>query len=81
MGELKQGIRSPHWGNCLGQKETFKAEDEAVDLWKCKWNEIQTVLGEEKALNKRWRLSLEWATIDASEERAEISPKMDCYSF
>ena len=44
MGELKQGIRSPHWGNCLGQKETFKAEDEAVDLWKCKWNEIQTVL-------------------------------------
>ena len=38
------GVQSPHWGNCLSQGETFKAESETADLWQPKWNENQAVL-------------------------------------
>ena len=43
-GGTEAGLRSPHWGNCLSQGETFKAESETADLWQPKWNENQTVL-------------------------------------
>ena len=38
------GVQSPHWGNCLSQGETFKAESETADSWQPKWNENQKVL-------------------------------------
>ena len=43
-GGTEAGVQSPHQGNCLSQRETFKAESETADLWPPKWNENQTVL-------------------------------------
>ena len=43
-GRTEAGVQSPHWGNCLSQGETFKAESETADLWQPKWNENQKVL-------------------------------------
>ena len=41
---LKQEF-GPHMGAIVRVRgETFKAENEANDLWQCKWNENQTVL-------------------------------------
>ena len=42
-GGAEAMVRSPHQGNCLSHRETFKAESETADLWP-KWNENQTVL-------------------------------------
>ena len=43
-GGTEAGVQSPHQGNCLSQRETFKAKSETADLWLPKWNENQTVL-------------------------------------
>ena len=44
MGELKQGC-DLHIGAIVAVRgETFKAENETVDLWQPKWNESQTDL-------------------------------------
>ena len=43
-GRTEAGVQSPHWGNCLSQGETFKAESETADSWQPKWNENQKVL-------------------------------------
>ena len=44
MKNLKKGSK-PHLGTLIWIKgETFEAESEAVDLWKPKWNENQTIL-------------------------------------
>ena len=43
-GGTEADVRSPHWGNFLSQRETFKAESETAHLWQPKWNENQTVL-------------------------------------
>ena len=43
-GGTEAGVQSPHWGNCLSQGETFKAESETADLWQPKWNKNQAVL-------------------------------------
>ena len=45
-GGTEAGVQSPHQGNCLSQRETFKAESETADLWPPKWNENQTVLAQ-----------------------------------
>ena len=38
-GGTEADVRSPHWGNFLSQRETFKAESETAHLWQPKWNE------------------------------------------
>ena len=43
-GGTEADVRSPHWGNFLSQRETFKAESETAHLWQPKWNENQTAL-------------------------------------
>ena len=34
-GETEAGVQSPHLGNCLSQRETFKTGSETADL---KWH-------------------------------------------
>ena len=43
-GGTEADVRSPHWGNFLSQRETFKAESETAHLWQPKWNENQRAL-------------------------------------
>ena len=58
MGRLKQGVQSPHQGNCLSQRKTFKAESETGDLWQLKWNETQAALA--AAIHTRTGTQVPW---------------------
>ena len=57
-GGTEVGVPSPHEGNCLSQRVTFKAESETADLWQPKWNENQAVLA--SAINLHTGRKVPW---------------------